>query len=351
MWVLSLIHYVHIWTIGGLAECQYCYTEQPPEELTCNPYINSELRLECRIRVPFRSRPQVVWFYRTENGQQQGECLTEMLQNTETAAGQPKISIPPLQRMGSILEGQTHVRSRLHIRSLNDSDAGMYWCRLITNGSTLLDPSDPVYLQTQAAYVNFSASCPPLSSISKQEEKCADSIRPTPNSSHTCYTSSTPQAITPSQTVRASLQGTRLRETITSSSMIVPSLRPTPVLHNSYISQSTTEMPSMAPVLPTDLEDGAYTSDTVTRATSPTSNKLLPELCIAVAVLVLFGIAIAVLFPIAIYMCLKRPDTKGGKSVSCQITFVFSDTASCGENHHCKACYILKLRKNIALEL
>ena len=324
---------MHIWAIGGLAGCQYCYTEQPPEELPCNPYTNSELRLECRIRVPSRSKLQVVWFYTTENGQQQGECRSEMLQNTVTAAGQPKISIPPLQRIGSSLESQVHVRSRLHIRRLNDSDAGMYWCRLITNGSKLLEASDPVHLQTQTAYVNFSASCPPSSSISKQEEKCADSIRPTPNPSHTCYTSSTPQAMTPSQTVRALLQRTRVQETITSSNKIIPSLRPTPVLHNSYIGLSTTEIPSMTPVLPTDLEDVyvTYTQDTATRTTSPPSNELLPELCIAIAVLVLFGIAIAILFPITIYMCVKKPDVKNGKFISCQITFVFSDTASCSE--------------------
>ena len=322
---------MHIWAIGGLAGCQYCYTEQPPEELPCNPYINSEVRLECRIRVPSRSRLQVVWFYRAEHGQQQGECHSEMLQNTLTAAGQPKISIPSLQRIGSSLEGQVHVRSRLHIRRLNDSDAGMYWCRLITNGSKLLEASDPVHLQTQAAYVNISASCPPSSSISKQEEKCADSVRPTTNPSHTCYTSSTPQAVTPSQTVRALLQRTRVQETITSSNKIISSLRPTPVLHNSYISLSTTEIPSITSVLPTDLEDGTYTLDTATRTTLPPTNKLLPELCIAIAVLVLFGIAIAILFPIAIYMCVKRPDVKNGKSISCQITFVFSDTASCSE--------------------
>ena len=182
---------------GETGGCQYCYTEQPPDELPCNPYINSELRLECMVEAPFGSRLQVLWFRSTGSGQQQDGCLFELLQNTEAADGQPKISIQPQTRMGS---SRLFVRSRLQVHRLNDSDAGAYWCRILMNDSKLLNPSDPVHLPTEV-YSIFTTPCPSLSAVSKQERKCADPVETTPKPSHTCYASSSPQAITPTRTV------------------------------------------------------------------------------------------------------------------------------------------------------
>ena len=338
------IHYFSLlYATGGAGGCQFCYTEQPPDELPCNPYINSELRLECMVEAPVGSRPQVVWFRNTEGGLQQDSCLSEMLQNTEGADGQPKISIQPQSRTDSSRE-RIFVRSRLQLHRLNDSVAGAYWCTIVVNGSEFLNPSDPVYLQPSAVYSDFTTSCPLLSAVSKQERKCADLVETVPKPSHTCYTiSSTPQAIALTQTVTPTLQS-GIQETVSSSNfigqsplptvtpalqrsvVIVQSPLPTPVLHNTYTSSSSTLSSNLAATPVISIEEdgrGTYTPelDATTRTTFPSSNnqELLLELYIAIGVLVLFSTVIIVLLPISIWLCVKGQYLKTGESVKYKI--------------------------------
>lgn len=271
------------------------------------------------VEAPFGSRLQVLWFRSTGSGQQQDGCLFELLQNTEAADGQPKISIQPQTRMGS---SRIFVRSRLQVHRLNDSDAGAYWCRILMNDSKLLNPSDPVHLPTSEVYSIFTTPCPSLAAVSKQERKCADPVETTPKPSHTCYASSSPQAITLTRTVTPTMQRSAVQETVSSSNFIVQSPLPTLVLYNSYISSSSTIKPAATPVIPIEEDDGpsTYTPDTdaTTRNTLPSSNnqELLLELYIAIGVLVLFGIVIAVLLPISIWLCVKGQYLKTSKSVN-----------------------------------
>ena len=116
------------------------------------------------------------------------------------------------------------------------------------------------------------------------------------------------------------MQRSVVQETVSSPNFIVQSPLPTLVLYNSYISSSSTIIYKLAatPVIPIEEDDGptTYTPDTdaTTRNTLPSSNnqELLLELYIAIGVLVLFGIVIAVLLPISIWLCVKGQYLKTG---------------------------------------
>lgn len=118
------------------------------------------------------------------------------------------------------------------------------------------------------------------------------------------------------------MQRSAVQETVSSSNFIVQSPLPTLVLYNNYISSSSTIKPAATPVIPIEEDDGpsTYTPDTdaTTRNTLPSSNnqELLLELYIAIGVLVLFGIVIAVLLPISIWLCVKGQYLKTSKAVN-----------------------------------
>ena len=119
------------------------YEEQPPTNLECNPYLNNELRLVCRIEGPTQLAI-IRWYWVPLN--------TQQLQRLNQSSGKYEIT-----QQSRTTTSFRDLRSRLDIRQLSDSDAGRYFCQAELGNGTLLTPSDELILNVQSAYTVLTA--------------------------------------------------------------------------------------------------------------------------------------------------------------------------------------------------
>ena len=258
----------------GTESCQFEYLVQPPEELYCNPYINAELKLECEVSilvgVPLTGKLHVDWFHSlhpTSNIQ-----IDRILRN---------YSEDIIIRKKMIENGTNMiVRSHLEVKSLKAFDSGKYWCRIRDPLLEQMFPSDSVVIKHPTMYSN-SNPCSRTSAQSKQERKCALQI----------FNSSVPQS-TPSSSSTSSLQTSSANsESPSFKSLMTPS----EIQTNSTVNASP----------------GTTDGET----TSFTSEKEM-EFYITVAILIVFGLVIAVLLPLVVYLTVKyRKMLKGNITV------------------------------------
>ena len=156
----------------GTGMCLSEYLEQPPNQLTCNPYINKELKLECTVsllqRETLTGRLTVDWYRRP------------LLLNDTTTSNQNRLSISrinpsqniTIQEQMLVSESMSRVRSRLEIRELDASDVGQYWCGIRIDSTEWMILSDSVPLQDPSEYTGLDP-CSVSVAQSKRERKCA----------------------------------------------------------------------------------------------------------------------------------------------------------------------------------
>ena len=137
--------------LSFLAGCTYTYQEQPPTNLSCNPYLNKELRLKCAVRGPAQLAFSIVWYWEPMNiNNRQPQHLSHT----------SKYDFRPNSVVDS--NSRTH-KSLLRVLHLNDNDTGWYFCRGNLPNGTLLTPSNKFLLDMKSAYTNDSlrnSTCP-----------------------------------------------------------------------------------------------------------------------------------------------------------------------------------------------
>ena len=266
---------------SGTCSCEYI--EQPPNELQCNPYQNSELVLECTILFPVSLADKSIVWFRSQLQSPSGEAKEtgsdsdlDLWQIDRLTGLQPGVQIRE-QSMQSLNGQNIWARSQLVISDLNDSYVGDYWCR-IKDGEEWLMPSDSVYLQQASTYSHFGA-CSQEFAQSKQERKCAGWIATVtpPENATTEYLAYTQGTTTQPST-----------EEETSS--------PHPSTEEDIFSP-TTRAQTVAVSNVTDDED---LDDEVS------ARSLATELYIAISILVLFGVMVLIFAPATLYMYIKR---------------------------------------------
>ena len=299
---------------SGSSICPLEYTEQPPDELLCNPYTNAELRLECTVvaQTQLSQIPKIIWYRSQYNVPQQlpnrqreesqsqskrnagGQRITQRLDNTQTGVLIRK------QSSTSSNTGFYSVRSRLQLSNLVASDSGEYWCAIELNGQELEVSSDEVFLREPAFYSQISTACSTTGALSKQERKCAVSMASTSTNSvqsttqgHDAITTAPKSAVEPSQPTATS--GSK---PTSSSSSSVPN---SGVENTNTTTTTSTNDVSSSSTSGDEMMGGSSTDDA-----SNTNTNVLLELYIAVAILVIFGVIIIILVPVTICMCLRK---------------------------------------------
>ena len=130
-------------------ECGFYYLTQPIQTFTCNPYhqLSSRIRLEC-IAYAVDNVPYEIQWLRSNQSDQ------SVLTNTN----------------GVRIRNNIHkniLRSRLTIFSVNENDAGIYWCQIVLlqddrPRERTLKPSQETLLEAPYKYDGL-PPCPPTS--------------------------------------------------------------------------------------------------------------------------------------------------------------------------------------------
>lgn len=160
--------------------CQSEYLEQPPNQLTCNPYVNTELKLECTVSLLNAGPLSVVrltvdWFYSASALSDLQTSTDEPLAISRLNGVQENVTIREQVMVGA---SNVQVRSRLEVLRLDELDVGQYWCGIRIDSLEWMVLSDPVLLQDPQEYANL-LPCSTTLAQSKQERKCATwSFRP-----------------------------------------------------------------------------------------------------------------------------------------------------------------------------
>ena len=172
-------HSARLFTAG----CTYFYSEQPPERLSCNPYLGGELRLECTAHGPLNAAFGVAWFRRTlatvtapahPGGASQKAAGVEAL-------GSGNSNGTSILFQHRLQEARRTIRSQLRVRLQNGSlpELGSYCCSVVA--ATIrgeVAASDVLILEGAEAYEGL-PSCSTRAQ-SKYEQKCAVPPRPQP---------------------------------------------------------------------------------------------------------------------------------------------------------------------------
>lgn len=256
--------------------CQSEYLEQPPDELTCNPYINAELRLDCIVSVPntgpLAGRLSVDWFH------------NPMLFGTPELTAENQLAINRLddeqenitireQTMVSTVSHHTRIRSRLEVRKLDKYDVGHYWCGIRIDTSEWMLLSDPLLLEQPSEYAVLEP-CSTMVGQSKRERKCATwSFKTDPTSQPT-----SPAA----------------------SELVTSFMAKTTTLEDKYAEPSSATLP-----LPADHEPTTTTQNTDDKLTTTEGESVEPLMGVAIGILVTFGVVILGLLALVICMCTK----------------------------------------------
>ncbi len=272
-----------------LGTCQFLYTEQPPDELTCNPYIDGELRLECTVEVPLNSNESAVdWFYSESPTTLPSGCNGTQLSTNQTA----RISV--LTMPDNLVNGMRFIRTQLRVFELNDIHVGVYWCKVRAEGVTGLLPSDSLYLQPSATYGHLEP-CPTNQALSKEENKCAQ-----PSLVFDSSTASTALMMTSASSVLSQVNPSQTTVYVgTLTTMAIQS--PSSIAEPGSIPRS---IPPLQPSVP-PTNQGPSTDSTASTDSS-FDEKLFLKLYIAIGILGAFIVFILVLLIVSIGLYLRK---------------------------------------------
>ena len=139
------------------------YVEQPLTSLECNPYPNNRLILNCDVQGPVQMAFGVVWYW---------EPINSPHPQRLSSTSKYDLTIRP----GNVgTDSRTH-GSQMRVQQLNDSDAGLYYCRGNLSNGTLLTPSNKLLLAKWSVYSNdlVDASDCPAEAQTTREPSCAN---------------------------------------------------------------------------------------------------------------------------------------------------------------------------------
>ena len=311
---------------SDIGTCQSEYLEQPPNQLSCNPYLNMELKLECTVRVSLESDSlasttrsiSVSWFH-------SGPSLLHQAITTTTSNSLPISRLDNAQEDVLIQEqrlqsGATlRVRSRLELPRLNGSanDVGQYWCGIRVDSMEWMVLSDPVTLQGPTEYKGLPA-CSTTVAQSKMERKCAGwSFNPSATPASQTLPSPSPPPPPP------------------------PPLSPQPTTAAATLSFSESP-PGPEPSTPASVGPTTTSSTATEDDTSPGEDDgSLMEFYVAVGILVAFAAIITTLASLVTCTCIKYRRVARGETfdwcfpyyVQCTIAILTNEITKCLPNY------------------
>ena len=158
-----IFHESHTHT--DMESCRYLYTEQPPQDLPCNPYPNSGLILRCAISFSTSEEPvDIHWRYYSSSP----TATTEITQTNSKYL-----------LYSSLQTGR--VTSRLQINGLTDEDVGSYTCHGVFANESRTEESQSLSLYSRVVFVSqqFSACILTSDGIYVNIQRCTYITNPT----------------------------------------------------------------------------------------------------------------------------------------------------------------------------
>ena len=187
----------------GVCPDQYVYSQQPPEDVACNPYHDRTLRMECSVMGP--NVGEIRWYFSTTS--------STIDENTNLLTNSIKYTLVPV----TITNG-AGVRLTVH-NLTEEKDAGYYWCQAYVSGSSqILSESNAFILREQSEYIDF--SCGEVT-LRNSNTRCA-TLMAVPTESSTVLISTSYSTANPTSTidVQPSLSSVHSRLSITLLSIV-----------------------------------------------------------------------------------------------------------------------------------
>ena len=143
----------------SLTDCQYQYLQQPPGNLSCNPF-GSRLQLSCIASGPLDQQFQITWYSSTINNTQEITTLS------------PDLGYTIQQHvLNNSVDNQKTITSILIKDEIGDNDTDRcVWCRIEIDGRPLPVRSNRPCILDDTGLLNCSVSPPPTNST----PVCAD---------------------------------------------------------------------------------------------------------------------------------------------------------------------------------
>lgn len=142
---------------------EYQYTQQPPEDIACNPYVKGTLRLHCAVTGP--EDLEIRWYFsHSSNSMDIFSEDTELL--TETAGGRYSFIVLPIEN---------GVGQGLIVHNLNSTeDHGSYWCQaFLSDGSYYLSATMAFLLFEESLLIFIKDPCPDAF-LTSSDPRCAE---------------------------------------------------------------------------------------------------------------------------------------------------------------------------------
>ena len=297
----------------GACPDDYVYTQQPPEDVVCNPYRDRILRLECSVLGPSVRRIQ--WYFSPADDE-----------STNLLSSSSKYTLTPVAI-------QNGAGVRLTVNDLNEADdLGSYWCQAyVVDSSLILSESIVFELRGESDYFAFSCG---ERILRNSAVRCATVMEvPTLEFVTTAYSTTVP---TPSSDVQPSLSSAPISANLISTTLtILPrvsdGLSPSILLNLPPILTSVVTQPpapSMAPgptdSSPTELRTASIPTE---HSAVRSSDVILYAVLGLVGFLVLICVSLAV---VILILCRKR----------CQKVGLEGENSSLTSGHFNKHCCI-----------
>ena len=150
------------------AGCEFYFSEQPPDSLSCDPYQQRQLKIECTVHGPVLADFELVWFtVRLEEG---SRGLAAMVHNSSDVSIRSQ-----LHQDGAV----KRIRSRLQLQLYGDPSDTAFWCSVLarpgndTSGSEKARflPSEAFVLRVAEVYADLPVCSDTPSSSNRP--KCA----------------------------------------------------------------------------------------------------------------------------------------------------------------------------------
>ena len=193
-----------------LSDCEFYYSEQPPVSLSCDPYEQRELKMECTVHGPVRAEFDLVWFSAVLGPGGAGDTvrLQEILGDNPPVSMMQNSSNVTIRFQFNQVGAVKSIRSRLELqlnREISAYDTA-FWCSVLARPINATDdggtgsnspralPSEVFILRVAEVYTELPVCGSTPQSVERQ--KCATVIspsleQPAATPSHTYLTTQT----------------------------------------------------------------------------------------------------------------------------------------------------------------
>ena len=199
-------------TLFLIADCEFYYSEQPPVSLSCDPYEQRELKMECTVHGPVRAEFDLVWFSAVlgPGGADDTVGLQEILGDNPPVSMMQNSSNVTIRFQFNQVGAVKSIRSRLELQLNREVSAydTAFWCSVLARPINATDdggtgsiannfpralPSEVFILRVADVYTDLPVCGSTPQSVERQ--KCATVIspllQPAATPSHTSLTTQT----------------------------------------------------------------------------------------------------------------------------------------------------------------